>query len=155
MRLTVTAVGRLRRGPERELVDDYRARADAAGRAVGLFPVSVQEIDAKGGAEGEAQALLASLPPDTALIALDERGTEMSSEAFSALLADWRDAGRRDCVLMIGGADGFDRTVRDRADRTLAFGKMTWPHMMVRVMALEQIYRAITILSGHPYHRGG
>ena len=155
MRLTVTAVGRLRRGPERELVDDYRARADAAGRGVGLFPVSVQEIDAKGGAEGEAQALLASLPPEAALIALDERGTEMSSEAFAALLARWRDEGRRDCVLMIGGADGFGRTVRDRADRTLAFGKMTWPHMMVRVMAMEQIYRAITILSGHPYHRGG
>jgi 23S rRNA (pseudouridine1915-N3)-methyltransferase len=102
----------------------------------------------------EARAILAQIPEKSVIIALDERGKTLSSETFAARIADWRDANRPALALVIGGADGLDEDVKTRADLVLSFSPMTWPHQMVRIMAAEQLYRAMTILSGHPYHRG-
>ena len=138
MRLTICAVGRLRKGPEASLIDDYLTRADRTGRALGLGPVSVTEVEDKkgGGMAGEAGLLDRALPDRAMVIALDERGRVMTSPEFADLLARHRDDG-----------------LRARADHKLSFGKMVWPHMLARVMLAEQIYRATTILAGSPYHR--
>lgn len=155
MKLTICAVGRLRKGPEADLIDDYLTRATRSGRALGLGPVSVSEVDDRkgGGMAAEAVLLEKALPDRARVIALDERGAVMSSPDFADLLARWRDEGVSDCAFVIGGADGIDPALRGRADQALSFGRMVWPHMLVRVMLAEQIYRAVTILAGSPYHR--
>lgn len=155
MRVHVIAVGRLRAGPEKELVDDYLTRFDRTGRALGLGPARMVEVDdRKGGGMAAEAALLERAVPDGALIAvLDERGQVETSPAFAQRLAGWRDQGRGDLALLIGGADGLDPALRARADFSLSFGKMVWPHMLVRVMLSEQLYRAASILAGAPYHR--
>ncbi|GAA0300129.1 23S rRNA (pseudouridine(1915)-N(3))-methyltransferase RlmH [Rhodovulum strictum] len=155
MRIHLCAVGRLRSGPERMLVDDYAARFDRTGRALGLGPLSITEIeDRKGGGPAAEAALLArALPEGAALCALDERGQLLSSPDLAALLARWRDAGRPAAAFVIGGADGLDPALRARADTTLSFGPMVWPHMLARAMLTEQLYRAAQILAGTPYHR--
>lgn len=152
MRLTVIAVGRVRQGPVRDMWQDY------AGRSV--WPLSLVEVEAKaGGLAGarlkaaEADLLMAKIPDGARLVALDERGDAPTSTAFADLLGGWRDDGVREAAFVIGGAEGLARPMIDRADRLLAFGPMTWPHQLVRVMLAEQLYRAQTILSGHPYHR--
>ena len=155
MKLHLLAVGRARGGTEAALVDDWLTRFDRTARTLGMGPAKLVEVeDRKGrGADAEGELLLAALPAGAALIALDERGRQMTSPEFAALLADWRDQGRRDAALAIGGADGHSDALRARADLTLSFGKMVWPHMLARAMAAEQIYRAATILAGSPYHR--
>ena len=155
MRLHLCAVGRLRAGPERALVDDYLARIDRTGRPLGLGPVTEHEVeDRKGGGVAAEGVLLAKvLPEGVALCVLDERGKTLSSPEFAQSLAGWRDAGRQDAAFVIGGADGVDPALRLRADLVISFGRMVWPHMLVRVMLAEQLYRAATILSGSPYHR--
>ncbi|MDJ0629804.1 MAG: 23S rRNA (pseudouridine(1915)-N(3))-methyltransferase RlmH [Rhodobacter sp.] len=155
MRLHICAVGRLRTGPERALVDDYLSRFDRTGRALGLGPVTVHEVEDKkgGGITAEGALLCKSAPRGARIIALDERGKTMTSVDFAHLLARWRDDGAQDAALMIGGADGLDTSVRDSSDRQLSFGPMVWPHMLVRVMLAEQLYRAASILAGGPYHR--
>lgn len=154
MRLTLCAVGRLRAGPERELIDDYLSRFDKAGRALGLGPVNLVEVEARkgGGMAEEAEALRRAIPQGSLVCILDERGTLMTSPAFAASLADWRDQAR-DVTFVIGGADGIDPALRADAERALSFGQMVWPHMLVRVMLAEQLYRAASILAGSPYHR--
>lgn len=158
MKVTVVAVGRLKAGPERELLERYRDRAARAGRALGL------SFDAREIAEGsarsadgrkaeEAAAILAVLPAGSVLVALDERGKPLDSRSFADRLAAWRDAGTKDLAVAIGGADGLGPAMLDKADLRLAFGAMTWPHQLVRILLAEQLYRAVTILSGHPYHR--
>ena len=156
MRLTIAAVGRLAPGPERDLAEDYADRAGAAGRAIGLGPVGISEIDERKARTSEAQGarLIAALPRGAAALALDERGKAMSSPAFADLLAGLRDAGRADAVFLIGGADGHAEAVRARADRLIGLGPMVWPHRLARAMLAEQIYRAVSILAGSPYHRG-
>ncbi len=158
MKVTVIAVGRLKDGPERLLLDRYRDRADRAGRQLGLGFQS-REI-AESGARNpetrkaeEAAAVLAAVPAGAALIVLDERGRPLDSRGFAERLAAWRDGGTREVAAVIGGADGLGAAVLDRADLRLAFGAMTWPHQLVRILLAEQLYRAVTILSGHPYHR--
>jgi 23S rRNA (pseudouridine1915-N3)-methyltransferase len=155
MRLHLCAVGRLRAGPERALVDDYLLRTDRTGRPLGLGPVTEHEVeDKKGGGMAAEGLLLAKVVPDgAALCVLDERGKTLSSPEFAQALAGWRDAGRQDAAFVIGGADGVDPALRQRADLVISFGRMVWPHMLVRVMLAEQLYRAATILSGSPYHR--
>lgn len=150
----------MKSGPERDLVSRYLLRATAGGRTLGLTDFTVTEL-AESRASGaaarkseEARAIAATLPEKSVLVALDERGKGMASERFAARIADWRDAGRPGLTILIGGADGIDPQLRDRADLVLSFSPMTWPHQMVRIMAAEQLYRATTILSGHPYHRG-
>ena len=155
MRLHLCAVGRLRAGPERALVDDYLQRFDRTGRALGLGPAAEHEVeDRKGGGMAAEAALLArAVPAGGALAVLDERGRMLSSPDLADTLARWRDGGRQDAAFVIGGADGVDPGLRDRADLVLSFGPMVWPHMLVRVMLAEQLYRAATILAGSPYHR--
>jgi len=156
MRLTIAAVGRLGRGPEHDLVSDYLARAGQTGRALALGPVAVTEIDERKARDPAAQAarLAAAIPDGAPVVALDERGETLGSPAFAALLAGYRDAGRAETVFLIGGADGLEASLRARAGRVLSLGPMVWPHRLVRVMLAEQIYRAVSILAGTPYHRG-
>ena len=156
MRVQIIAVGRMRAsGPEREMIQDYLKRFDRTGRAMGLGPVSVIEVeDKKGGGKPAEAALLLKIVPDGAkVIALDERGKVQTSPVFSQLIARHRDDGVSDLCFIIGGADGLDQSVLDRADGKLSFGQMVWPHMLARVMLSEQLYRAASILAGGPYHR--
>ena len=155
MRVTIAAVGRMKAAPEAELVNDYLKRFDRTGRALGLGPSRLVEVeDRKGGSTcGEADLLRKALPNNAARIALDERGSLVSSREFAALIARHRDDGARDLGFVIGGADGIHPSLRDDASRILSFGKMVWPHMLARVMLCEQLYRAVTILAGGPYHR--
>jgi 23S rRNA (pseudouridine1915-N3)-methyltransferase len=155
VRLHLCAVGRLRAGPERDLIDDYLSRCDRTGRPLGLGPVAEHEVEDKrgGGMAAEAELLGRAVPAGAVLVVLDERGKTLSSPDFAARLATWRDAGRQDAAFVIGGADGIDPALRARADLAVSFGQMVWPHMLVRVMLAEQLYRATTILAGSPYHR--
>ena len=155
MRVTICAVGRLRAGPEQDLITDYLQRFDRTGRALGLGPARVVEVEDKkgGGMAAEADLLSRALPAGALIVTLDERGRAMTSPEFAAEMAAARDQGRQELALVIGGADGIAPELRARADWSLSFGKMVWPHMLVRVMMSEQIYRAATILSGSPYHR--
>jgi 23S rRNA (pseudouridine1915-N3)-methyltransferase len=155
MRLHLCAVGRLRAGPERALIDDYLTRADRTGRPLGLGPVTEHEVEDRrgGGMTAEAALLSRAIPGGAAVIAMDERGRTITSPALATMLADWRDKGSADAAFLIGGADGLDPGLRHRADMVLSFGAMVWPHALARVMLAEQIYRAMTILAGSPYHR--
>lgn len=159
MRLTVAAVGRLKAGPERELAGRYLERASKLGRGVGLHPIEVIEIDesrARRPEERVAQegaALTALMSGDHVCVALDARGQSLASDGFASRLARWRDGGRSAAYFLIGGADGLTRDLTRPPDLTLAFGSATWPHQLVRIMLLEQLYRVATILTGHPYHR--
>ena len=155
MRVHICAVGRLRTGPERDLIDDYLKRFDRTGRALGLGPVQIHEVeDKKGGGMAAEAALLERVIPKGAMICtMDERGKLITSPDFAQTMGRWRDGGCSDLAFIIGGADGIDPELRARADFSLSFGKMVWPHMLVRVMLSEQLYRAASILSGSPYHR--
>jgi len=158
MRIVVAAVGRLK-AAERELAERYRDRAVKTGRTLGFRDIEVIEVRDSRARERERRILeesiaLASIIPDGAVIAiLDGHGDNVSSEAFAGRLRAWNDAGRTGVFFAIGGADGLGEVLHERADLSLAFGTATWPHQLVRIMLLEQIYRAFTILSGHPYHR--
>ncbi len=159
MRLIVAAVGRLKEGPERELAERYRKRAEQIGRRIGIRSVEIVEIResraqelAKRRAE-ESIAIATVIPDRAATIILDERGDNLDSASFAAKLGRWRDDGRQDAVFVIGGDDGLMPTLREKAALTLALGAATWPHQLVRVMLLEQVYRALSMLAGHPYHR--
>lgn len=155
MRVHLCAVGRMRAGPERALVDDYTTRFDRSGRALGLGPLTEHEVEDKrgGGMEAEAELLVRAVPNGAVLVVMDERGKLLTSPDFAAQLGKWRDAGRQDVAFVIGGADGIAPGLRARADFAISFGQMVWPHMMVRAMLAEQLYRAATILGGGPYHR--
>jgi 23S rRNA (pseudouridine1915-N3)-methyltransferase len=159
MRLTVIAIGRLKQGPERELAERYRARFDDIGRKLGFRGLDVHDIpesrsrDTATRMAEEAAAITVLLPEKSLLVALDERGDNLDSAAFARHLGRWRDESIPGTVFAIGGADGLSPDLQRKAKLRIAFGKATWPHQMVRVMLLEQIYRAATILSGHPYHR--
>jgi len=155
MRVHLIAVGRLRAGPERDLVADYVQRFDRTGRPLGLGPLVEHEVEDKKnlGMTAEADLLARAVPAGAVMVTLDERGKLMSSPEFAAMLARWRDGGRQDVAFVIGGADGIDPSLRVKADASVSFGAMVWPHMLVRVMLAEQLYRAATILGGGPYHR--
>lgn len=155
MRILIAAIGRVKTGPEAELTADYIARAAAAGRGLGFRSVELVQLEPKPPTDTrlEARELFKATPDGARKILLDERGAEWSSRQLAEKLARWRDDGLRDAVFWIGGADGAAQSVKDQADEKLAFGRQTWPHRLVRVMISEQIYRAVTILSGNPYHR--
>jgi 23S rRNA (pseudouridine1915-N3)-methyltransferase len=159
MRLIVAAVGRLKAGPERELAERYRERTSKLSRSIGLFPLDLIEIDESRARRPEdrvaqeAVALANLTSGDHIRVVLDARGQPLTSAAFAQRLALWRDNGRAAAYFLIGGADGLSAEIRQGAGLVLAFGAATWPHQLVRIMLLEQLYRAVTILSGHPYHR--
>ena len=160
MRLIVIAVGRLKQGPERELAAVYRKRAEAIGRSLGLREIEVVEIRESRAQDAERRRVeesiaIANVIPDSAVVAiLDEGGDNLDSTRLATTLRKWREEQRSAACFVIGGADGLAQNLRDRAKLKLAFGAATWPHQLVRIMLLEQIYRAGTILAGHPYHRG-
>lgn len=151
MHVSLIAAGRWKEGPEKALFDEYARRSP--------WPLVLREIEVRKRLAGpalkqaEAELLLAAVPAGAKLIALDERGRECDSPAFADRLGRWRDDGVGAVALVIGGADGLDESVRARADWVLALGRLTWPHLLVRALVAEQLYRAQTILSGHPYHR--
>jgi 23S rRNA (pseudouridine1915-N3)-methyltransferase len=153
VKIAVVAIGRLPRSPEAELVKLYAERATAAGRSLGLGPVEVTEVESrKPGKAAEAEALRPHLA-DTHVIACDEHGAARPSRAFAQEIAELRDRGVRRLAFLIGGADGLDPALLAEANGKLAFGPQTWPHALARAMLTEQIYRAVTILAGSPYHR--
>ena len=159
MRIVLIAVGRLKAGPERELFDRYFKRLSEGARAIGLTGVDLREVPESRArrpedrVNEEADGVLKVVPGDSLLVLLDERGAPITSSEWAAEIARARDSGRAAYAVAIGGADGLGPQLRPRAHRLVGFGAMTWPHQLVRVMAAEQLYRAATILSGHPYHR--
>lgn len=151
MRITLTAVGKAKAGVTTELYDHYRARL--------RWPLALKEVEerrplkAEQLKEQEGRLLLAALPKGAKVIALDEAGREMNSRDFAGLLGRWQDDGVQDLAFLIGGADGLSAAARQAADVILCLGRMTWPHMLVRGLLAEQLFRAECILTGHPYHR--
>src|SRR5215470_4977748 len=159
MRIVVAAVGRLKAGPDRELAERYRDRAIKIGRTLGLRGPEVIEIKESRAREAErrvteeAIALVNAIPEDAIKVVLDSRGQNASSDDFAGRIRGWRDGGRQGVCFVIGGTDGLAAGLLGAADMISAFGSATWPHQLVRIMLMEQVYRAMTILSGHPYHR--
>jgi 23S rRNA (pseudouridine1915-N3)-methyltransferase len=159
MRIDIAAVGRLKQGPERELAERYAKRAAEAGRGLGIRAVEIVELresrsrDAATRITEESIALANAVSERSSLVVLDPRGENLSSEALARRLERWRDSGREAVSFVIGGPDGLAQSLYGRAELVLAFGSATWPHQLVRIMLLEQIYRAMTLLAGHPYHR--
>jgi 23S rRNA (pseudouridine1915-N3)-methyltransferase len=151
MRVTVAAIGRDRVGPSRALFEAYGKRCP--------WPIRLVEIAPRAGSPSErrlaeeAERLLKALPPDAVTIALDEHGRDLDSAEFARRIGAWQTEGRNELGFLIGGPDGLAPSVLERADAILAFGRMTWPHRLVRVLLAEQLYRASAILAGHPYHR--
>jgi len=160
MRIMVVAIGRLKQGPERELAERFRKRAADAGRSVGLNSFDIVEIkESRAGDTArrmlEESIAIANVIPERAVsVIMDERGESLSSGAFAGRLQGWRAQDKPAVVFIIGAADGLAPGLREKASLAIAFGAATWPHQLVRIMLLEQIYRAVTILAGHPYHRG-
>lgn len=154
MRIGIAAVGRLRKSPEAAMVSDYLDRFARMGRGLGLPAIGLHEVEDRrgGGMAAEAELLQRVIAPAAFRVVLDERGEQPDSPQLAARLAQWRDSAR-DVCFVIGGADGLDPELRARADWQISFGRMVWPHLLVRVMLAEQLYRAATILAGSPYHR--
>jgi 23S rRNA (pseudouridine1915-N3)-methyltransferase len=159
LRVLIAAVGRLKQGAERELAAAYRKRAAAVGRSSGLREIEIVEIresrahDAERRRTEESIAIANIIPEQAVVAILDSRGDNLDSAGLADLLRKWREQNRAAACFVIGGADGLAQALRARATQTVAFGSATWPHQLVRIMLLEQLYRAGTILAGHPYHR--
>jgi 23S rRNA (pseudouridine1915-N3)-methyltransferase len=159
LKITVAAVGRLKAGPEKLLADDYLKRAEGTGRKAGISAIRVHDFAESQGSSAaqrmadEARLLASAVPPKAFTVVLDERGKAVASEAFADLIRRQLDHGTQDLAFLIGGPDGHAAETRERAALLLSFGPMTWPHRLVRVMLFEQLYRATTIMTGHPYHR--
>jgi 23S rRNA (pseudouridine1915-N3)-methyltransferase len=151
VRLTILAIGRTKAGPEKTLCTDYLKRIPWA--------VELKEFEVKKALppaekqRQESNLLLSAVPDGAVVVVLDEAGKQLSSTELAEKMGQWQDEGRQDVALLIGGADGHTAELKGRADLTLAMGRMTWPHMLARVMVAEQLYRAWSILAGHPYHR--
>ncbi len=151
MRITLAAVGRDKPGPIRDLYQHYIRRLH--------WQFDLREVEERKPLPSahlkrrEAEMLLDAIPKRATLVALDERGKSLSSPEFAQMIGDWRDNSVQDVAFVIGGADGLDESLRSAATRSISFGRMTWPHMMVRALLAEQLYRAQSILAGHPYHR--
>lgn len=159
MRIVVAAIGRLKQSSETELSERYRKRVAQTGRQLGLRDIEIIEIRESRAADAgkrileESIALANVIPKDAAVVLLDSLGENLDSIGFATQLAKWRANGRPAVVFLIGGADGLAASLREKAELRLSFGAATWPHQLVRVMLLEQLYRSMTILAGHPYHR--
>lgn len=159
MRFTISCIGRMKAGADKDLFDRYLDRARKIGRGLGVTEVALAEFPESRAQRAderkseEAAVLLNSLPSGARLVVLDEHGKSLSSVAFSQKLEAWKDEGVQDVVFAVGGADGHGSELLGRANLKIAFGAMTWPHQLVRILLSEQIYRALTIQAGHPYHR--
>lgn len=158
MRIQIRAIGNYKNTPETGLIQDYLKRLEA-GRAIGISQVAIHEIKTTRARQGEdikaleADKLMTGVPAGACVVALDERGKNITSHAFAELLNQSLQAGHRDMVFMIGGADGLADTIRQNAQHVLSFGKMTLPHLLARLVLAEQLWRGVSILTNHPYHR--
>jgi len=159
LKLTIAAIGRMKAGPMAELVDTYAKRIRQAGKTAGIstldivdFPES-RKATAPARADEEAGWLVRATPAGGVLIALDERGKPVSTAEFAKIIKNELESGSQDLVFAIGGPDGHAAELAANAKHTVSFGHMTWPHMLARVLLAEQIYRVVTILVNHPYHR--
>ena len=159
MKLRIAAIGKLKTGPEKLLAEDYAGRIAAMGKKAAVTEIKIgdwaesQKPDAAQRMSEEETQLWSAVPQGAYVIVLDERGKSHSSEAFAAHLTKLRDRGVADIVFLLGGPDGHAPTTRQKANELLALGPMTWPHRLARIMLLEQIYRTVTIMLNHPYHR--
>jgi 23S rRNA (pseudouridine1915-N3)-methyltransferase len=159
MRFSFFCIGRMKSGADKDLFDRYLDRARKTGRGLGIGDISLTELTesrAQRAADRkaeEAAGILATLPAGARLVVLDENGRNLSSAEFSGRLEAWKDEGVPEIAFAIGGADGHGQELLQRADLKLALGAMTWPHQIARILLAEQIYRSMTIQSGHPYHR--
>ncbi len=153
MKVAILAVGRMKSGPERDLYDAYSGRFSKIGAGLGLKGLTETEVDAGGGLEAEGRRILSKVQSGARCVRLDEGGRSLSSTAFAEDLAKRRDSGEPSLVFVIGGAEGFSDEARRAIPETMAFGRQTWPHRLVRAMLAEQLYRAASILAGAPYHK--
>jgi len=159
MKMAILAIGRMKAGPEKDLCEDYLTRARVMGKACGISELNVRDFpesgldDANRRSEAEAKTLAAALGPRSFQIVLDETGRALGSADFASLLRREMEGGAGEIAFLIGGPDGHAPSIRKSANLTLSLGPMTWPHRLVRVMLAEQIYRAVTIMVNHPYHR--
>lgn len=153
MHITIISVGKVKKGPEKALVDDYVDRFRKSARALGFRSLNLVEVNSGGGLDAEGERLLAKIPKGAKVLRLDEFGTAYTSKTFAKNLGTWRDEGTGDLTFLIGGAEGYSQAVRDAATETLALGPQTWPHRLVKIMLAEQIYRAASLLAGTPYHK--
>lgn len=153
MRINILSVGRLKSGPEYDLCEDYLDRFRKAGRQLGYRSADIIEVDSGGGLDAEADRLISKLPAGVSAIRLDEFGKDYRSTDFSHLLARLRDQGTPGLCFLIGGAEGYGRAIKAAVPQTMAFGKQTWPHRLVRAMLAEQLYRAASLEAGLPYHK--
>ena len=159
MRILVLAVGKMKQGPERELISRYEQRFNSLARSLNFSNIKLVELtesrasSAAARKKDEAERILNVLPEKTTLITLDERGKSIPSEKLAQKISEFRDNGKENLAIVIGGADGLDPDLRARAQMVINFGEMTWPHQLVRILLFEQLYRTATILSNHPYHR--
>lgn len=153
MHITLISVGKLKKGPEKQMVDDYADRFRKAGRQLGFRSFTLIDVDSGGGLDAEGERILAKLPKGAKVLRLDEFGAAFTSKTFADDLAKWRDQGTADLAFLIGGAEGYSDAVRQAAPDTIALGPQTWPHRLVKVMLTEQIYRAASLLAGSPYHK--
>jgi len=155
MRINICAIGHIRNSPEEELIKDYINRFDRIGNIIGVGPIKVIEKEDKKnkGVLAEGQLLMDSIPTGSIICALDENGLELDSYGFAKKISFWRDHGNQAVTLIIGGASGLSKGVKEKADLSISLSKMVWPHRLVRVMLAEQLYRAASIISRSPYHK--
>ena len=153
MHIHLISIGKLKSGPEKDLVDDYVARFNKAGPRIGLRSLKLIDLASGGGLPSEGERLLSAIPSGAKTLRLDEHGSQLSSVRFSDQIAGWRDDGLGQLCFLIGGAEGYSDAVRTACPETLAFGPQTWPHRLVKVMLVEQLYRAVSLQAGLPYHK--
>lgn len=153
MHVSILSVGKLKSGPEKDLVDDYAARFNKSGPGIGLRSLKLIDVASGGGLDAEGARLLAAIPVGAKTLRLDEFGVQWNSVKFSKQIAKWRDDGQGQLCFLIGGAEGYSQAVRDACSDILAFGPQTWPHRLVKVMLAEQLYRAVSLQAGLPYHK--
>lgn len=153
MHIQLISIGKQKSGPEKDLVDDYVDRFNKAGPGIGLRSLKLVDLASGGGLPAEGERLLSAIPAGAKTLRLDEHGPQLSSVKFSNKIATWRDDGVGQLCFLIGGAEGYSQAVRDACRETLAFGPQTWPHRLVKVMLAEQLYRAVSLQAGLPYHK--
>ncbi|MEM1364059.1 MAG: 23S rRNA (pseudouridine(1915)-N(3))-methyltransferase RlmH [Pseudomonadota bacterium] len=153
MHITLISVGKLKSGPEYDLIEDYVSRFNKSGPSIGLRSLKRIDLASGGGLDAEGERILAALPKGAPIIRLDEHGPQLTSVKFAKRIETLRDAGTSELCILIGGAEGYSRAVRQACPDTIALGAQTWPHRLVKVMITEQLYRAVSLLSGSPYHK--
>lgn len=153
MHIKLISIGKLKSGPEKALIDDYVSRYNKAGPSIGLRSLTLIDLPSGGGLDAEGDLLINAIPSGATPLRMDEHGPQLTSVQFAKKLERLRDDGLPELCFLIGGAEGYSKSVRQAVPDQLAFGPQTWPHRLVKVMLAEQLYRAVSLLSGSPYHK--